>query len=983
MKNLTKLVFGFICFYSLLATAQSQMYTVENWIGTSYIGNGWFTYDIKDVNASDGAIKISNTTSFLLSPQYASSIRTVAIKVKCSKSYPSRQLTVSPFIDNKENEERNVLISSLEEENEYEIVKVSFDPSENITAFRLSLSNVSSPAVGEWTISQIFVFYGTAEENEESIIPTIVNHVKTPANLHVTDFSTTSLSLAADKTAKAVGYRFTLIPYSIANSFEYIEAFPSTPEMSSESGWTRNPASSSSYKTYTGAATSDGDAKALKVEGVDVEFISPVCQANITEYSFMYKNGTSNIDGISNTLSVYGRVGADSEWEELLPEFAFVKDTAKHYITNTISSTRNIKQIKIVHKGGEAPSKTISFDTLRIASAGEKNAEEAITVETIEPSYNFTNLATKQYEFKVQALADPSNTHYIDSEWSHPDSIDLAWANIEIKKPEGVTVSSSGEKLTITWNAVANAEYYLVDVYVPGYPPVYVTQNVEMVSTKLTITVPELGEYTSSVTAYGPFGKVKGETSSTTSEVKISKVEGLEIKEMTPESFIAKWDDVAFAEGYEVKVFELSGNAEVFKTDYSNMPEILKDDANNSWEMAQYFYDGSGTFNSSRITFQHPSTWIASCEYKDIITKVDYSFYYAGTPNESFGTDTMLLEGFADGEWKKIEENTVTQTKQSFSTAIEKSSGITKIRFTLNTTGSPFASRNIAFGSVNITCGEVTEALVRSGRTTLPSYSADSLTTDGRYKLVVAPIPSIDPSLTSEIPLIDLSSAHPLELKALELKDLDGGLYSQNFSAISSITKESSASTISLPYWQMTRGGESIEKIKFSKLGGNPSASGIYACCDAALSENSYALGSLASSTIEAIYGLAFTNNCETAIKDINISFKSMQRTFKNGEKSLTLEYLVTKDSLAITTQGNWNVIEIPVTAPFTTTTRGDRNFYEQTISASLENINIPQGSIFILRWRDIPSANNPLTSIDDLVIEYTFKPIPTSIFLK
>jgi hypothetical protein len=928
-------------------------------------------------------VKLGNLTSFLLSPQYSSSIRCIALKVKCSNTSPSRQLTISPFINGIEEKEKSVHVSSLEAEKEYEIVKFYFPSSDNITAFRISLTNASSPAVGEWTVSQIFVFYGATQENEESIIPVIVNNIQTPANLHVTDFSTTSLSLASEASQKAVGYRFTLIPYSVANAFEHIETFSSTPEMSSESGWTRNPASSTSYKTYTSAATSDGDAKALKVEGIDVEFISPVCQANITEYSFMYKNGTSNIDGISNTLSVYGRTQTDGEWEEILPEFAFVKDTSKHYITNVISSTRNIRQIKIVHKGGANPSKTISFDTLRIASEGEKTPSEPITVESEEPIYTFTGLATKWYEFKVQALADPSNPRYINSEWSIPDTIDLAWANIEIEKPGNITLSSVGEKLTISWDAVANAEYYLVDVFVPGYPPVYVTQNVETVSTKLTITVPELGEYTSSVTAYGPFGKVKGEASSTTGEIKMSKVEGLEIKEMTPESFTAKWDDVAFAEGYEVKVFELSGKAEMFKTDYSNMPEILKDNANNSWEMAQYFYDGSGTFNSSRITFQHPSTWIASCEYKDNITKVDYSFYYAGTPNENFGTDTMLLEGFANGEWKKIEENTVTQTKQSFSTAIAKSLGVTKIRFTLNTTGSPYASRNIAFGSVNITCGEVVETLVRSSRIALSTYTADSLTLDGKYKLAVSPIPSIDSSLTAEIPLIDLSSAHPIELKALELKDLDGGLYSQNFSALSSITKETDASSISLPYWQMTRGGETVEKIKFSKLGGNPSASGIYACCDAALSEESYALGSLASSTIEAIYGLAFTNNCESAVKDITISFKALQRTFKNGEKSLALEYLVTKDSLAITTQGNWNAIEIPVTAPFTATTRGDRNFYEQTISASLENINVPAGSILILRWRDTPSANNPLTSIDDLVIEYTFKPIPTSIILK
>jgi hypothetical protein len=983
MKNLTRLVLGLILSFSLTLKAESQSYTIDTWTGTAYIGNGWFSYEIKDINKTDGAIKLSNTIAFLLSPQYTSPIRTIALKVKCSKASPSRQLTISPFIDNAENKERNILISSLEADNEYEIVKVTFNPSENVTAFRLSLSNVTSPSTGEWTISQIFVFYSTPEENEESIIPTIVNPVKTPANLHIVDFSATSLSIAADTVEKAIGYKFSLTPYDVANIFEYIEAFTSTPQMSATSGWTRNPADSSSFDTYTGGTTTDGDSKALKVEGVDVEFISPISKGNISEYSFMYRNGTSATDGLSNTIAVYGRTSSDSNWEVLLPEFAFVENTSKHYITNTIDSALNIKQIKIVHKAGSNPSKTISFDTLRIASEGEKTASDPIIVESNTPSYNFTNLETKWYDIKVQAIADTSNTHYIDSEWSESDSIDLHWANLEILPPSGLTISSAGEKLTISWDPVANAEHYSVDVFVPGYPPIYVTQNVETVSTKITIVVPELGEYAASVTAYGPFGKVKGNMSTLTTEVKMGKVENLAIKEISPESFTATWSQVAFAEGYEVKVLELSGNATIFNTDYSSMPEVLKDNANNTWEMAQYFYDGSGTFNSSRITFQHPTTWIASCEYQEEVTKVEYSFYYGGTPTDDFGEDTFLLEGLINGTWEKIEENIVTPTKQSFSTVIPKSKGIKKVRFTLNSTGSPFASRNIAFGKVNVTCGEITENEVRSTKTSATTYSADSLTSDGRFKLIVSPLPSNDDSLSATIALIDLSTAHPTDLMAIEMRSLNDGIYTQDFSALSAITKESPITTFSLPYWQMIRSGDTIEKIKFSKLGGNPSASGIYACCDDALEGNSYALGSLASTSIETMYGLAFLNDYETAVKDFSISFKSMQRTFKNDVKSLALEYLITNEVVSIASKGAWRSIEIPVTSPFTTQTREDRAFYEQEISAFLSDINIPVNGVLLLRWRDIPSPNNPLTCIDDLVIKYTFKPLPTSIILK
>ena len=983
MCCLHKPVLILICSMAISAFAASQSLTIDNPPETAYIGNGWFAYEIKASNPPSDGAKLGNTSSFLLSPQYPSPIRCVALKAKCSKTSPTRHLAISPFVNGIENTDGTFSVSSTEAEDEFEIVKIQFDPSGNVTAFRIFLENAGSPANGEWTISRIFVFYGDAEEDEESIIPQIVNAIKTPENLRVTDFSSTSLSIAADPVDKAFGYRFSLIPYEIKNKFEYVETFAATPEMSQTSGWSRDPATSSSYGTYTGAATTDGDLKALNVKGIDVDFVSPLSETAIREYSFMYKNGTSNTAGLGNTICVYGRTGTDGDWEILLREFAFVVDTSKHYVTNSVDPAKGIKQIKISHRAGTSPSKTISFDSLRIASEGEKTASGEIAKETETPECEFTGLAGGWYEFKVQALADPSNARYSDSAWSLPDSIDLAWANIEIPKTEGVTLLPSGEKLTVSWDAVENAEFYLVDVYVPGYPPVYVTQGVETVSTKLVITVPELGEYAAAVTACGPFGKVKGETSSAATEVKMGKTENLRISEMTTESFVAEWDKVAFAEGYEVKIHELSGNASVFTSDYSGMPETLKDSANNVWEMAQYFYGGSGTFNSSRITFNYPDTWIATSRYAEPVTRVEYSFRYAGTPAAAFGTDTILLEGFAAGQWTAIAENAVTAEDQTFSVSPKADSGFSKIRFTLKSTGSPYAVRNIAFGKVSVTCGEVTEKEIRSGKTVETRYSADSLPSDGRFKITVTPLPATGENLASTISPIDLSSARPAVVTGLELSGLENDTYTQNFSALSQISKESDVSSFSLPFWQMFRNGEAATKIKFSKLGGNPTASGIYACCDASLTAESYSLGSLASSTIETIYGIAFTNDCESSVQSFSVSFKAMQRSFKNAGKTLKLEYLATDKMTGIASPGDWKEIEIPATAPYTAENRGEKTFHVQEIAATVADVDIPAGGVLAIRWRDVASPANPLTSIDDVTVQFAFKPLPTNIFIK
>ena len=810
-------------------------YSIDGWKGTAYVGNGWFAYSVKP--SDDGAVKLDNYTSFLLSPQYASPVRKLALKVRCSSVNPTRRLMIGVLVDGKEDEAEKVSVATPETAGEYGIVKISWESAKNVTAVRLYLDSGGTPASGEWTLSHIYVFYGSESENEESAIEQVVNPLAVPENLTVADFSVTSLALAADGVANASGYRFALAPFSESGRFEHVETFVSTPEMSSDSGWTREAGENAKFEAYTGAATTDGDLKALKIEKGDAAFISPVCDGAITEYSLMYRNGTSDVSGKSNQLAVYGRKDESSEWTEILPPSAFVTDTSKHYLTNAVDSALGIRQLKVLFTAGEHPSATISVDSLRVASAGVRTYGQAIEADTDEPRFSFTALERCRYEFKVKALAGSGNVRYADSGWSAAEEIDLAWADLELSAPEGVSVDVSGDKMIIEWDEVSGAEYYLVDVFMPGEIEVCVVKGARTSATSLTVEVPKTGEYAVRVTACGPYGKSVSTAGVAGTEVKPGAVSGLKVTEMTPNTLSVSWSGAAFAEGYRVTLYELTG--------------------------------------------------------------------------------------------------------------------------------------------------ENAEAEVRSVSLTECIYVATDLTEGGKYRVKITPLPSGAGELSASTDIIDLSGAIPRKPEPFAMHMLDNGVYRQSFDSLSTVTKATAAKDIDLPYWQFYHADEPVETLRFSALGGKPTAGGVYVCSDAAKTAGSYGIGSLSSKESGCAYGLVMTNDRATAMNGFSVSFKVRQRTFKASEKSLALEYLISSEAVTMVSDGDWQALEIPVAAPKTEATCGGLSEYVQDISVTAAGIEVRPGEMIAFRWRDPAMANSPLTNIDDVCIACTFDPAPMLIKVK
>lgn len=963
--------------------AETGDYPVSDWSGTAYVEGGWFVYAVKPAVEGGAAVKLDNLTSFLLSPRYPAPIRAVALKVKCNTATPTRHLAVGALVDGIESEAETILIDSVAAAQEYEIVKLTWDASRNVTALRVHLQSAGSPAAGEWTLAHFYVFYGDAAEDEMSVIEKIVNPLAVPENLTASDFSSTSLTLTADAVANAASYCFSLTPFTVEGGFEHVETFADAPDMSAGSGWTQQAAEGVSFGSYAAAATSDGDKAAIKLGKEDVDFLSPLCQDPITEYSFMYRNGTSAVEGKSNRLAVYGRTGEEAAWTELLAPFAFVEDTAKHHLTNRLDAARGIRQVKISYFAGETPSETISLDTLRVANERVKTYGMPMVREETACRCEWSGLPQGRYAFKVQARPDPANERYAPSDWSAEREIDLAWAALELSAPQGVTAVPDGARLKITWEAVEKAEYYLVDVSVPGYPPVSIVQGQRETGTSATVAVPELGEYDVAVTACGPFGKAVSAAGAVKADVALGRVAGLKVTELTPVSLAVAWDEVAFAEGYQVTLLALSGEAAVYESDYSRMPDALADAAGNAWTKEDWM---AAPYSGARLRFDYVGEWIETCDYALPVRNVAYSLDYNGVKKAEYGTDRIRLEALTAEGWREIRTDDVKEEVQSVTCAFPEASGVRRLRFTVcNEGGNPRLPRGIALGKIVITCGEVTESVVRTARATPEerTYAADALTEGGRYRVRVAPLPSEGADLSAETDVIDLSEAVERVIGAVSLRSLENGVYAQSFDALAAVTKAVPFKDLAFPYWQMCYGGETVETVRFSALGGNPSSGGVYVCCDAQKTLASYGLGSLATKTTESVYGLVFSNDCATALADFSLSFTARQRTFKAAPKSLALEYLVTNEWVSVAAEGAWRPLDIPVTAPYTEATRGDRTEYAQEIALDAVPAAVPPGSVLAIRWRDPAMTGGPLTNIDEVRFTAAFVPAPTLLLMR
>lgn len=135
-------------------------------------------------------------------------------------------------------------------------------------------------------------------------LPALASQLSAPGNLHVADFSATTLSLSADEVPGAIGYAFKLERLDGVPETEIRENFASAPSLSAR-GWTLS-SSNAKLEHYEASGyydSSTGDQRALKIDKqssvgeVTVEIETPVCTAAIHTCSFVCRAGSRKSDG--------------------------------------------------------------------------------------------------------------------------------------------------------------------------------------------------------------------------------------------------------------------------------------------------------------------------------------------------------------------------------------------------------------------------------------------------------------------------------------------------------------------------------------------------------------------------------------------------------------------------------------------------------------------------------------------------------------
>jgi hypothetical protein len=320
--------------------------------------------------------------------------------------------------------------------------------------------------------------------------------------------------------------------------------------------------------------------------------------------------------------------------------------------------------------------------------------------------------------------------------------------------------------------------------------------------------------------------------------------------------------------------------------------------------------------------------------------------------------------------------------RQNIALEIPYSLGIRRLRFRfLFSDPDPTHDPLVEFGVVSVHCGEETRTEVASLRTDKSSATVGSLPQDGAFVVEVAPLPSEGDGLSSLSDRVDLSLMKPRDIVPVCISDFAGGAYLQDFDVLAAVSKETSLKELSLGEWQMYKGDDSADTLKFTATG-KATAGGVYAIASGS-DGASRALATLATSSFGCSFGIAFTNDLQTAVELPKLSFTAVQRSFKSAPKSYVLEYLVAGGEFGIDAQGEWKVVEIPVTAPLTAETCGDTAELRQTVGPLELAAEIPPGGTLILRWRDVKGASSPMMGVDDVRFECSAKPRSLTLILR
>lgn len=211
----------------------------------------------------------------------------------------------------------------------------------------------------------------------------------------------------------------------------------------------------------------------------------------------------------------------------------------------------------------------------------------------------------------------------------------------------------------------------------------------------------------------------------------------------------------------------------------------------------------------------------------------------------------------------------------------------------------------------------------------------------------------------------------PLSLRAQVSLSKINTPYTQNFDSMA----RTGASTVMPKGWAYIKSNMSDPQYMTGK--GDSSKADIYSYGATGFASRNRALGSISDGSNQMAFGASFKNNTGYTIGYLVISFTTEQWRLGatgRGADSTVFDYSTTADSLSFSDAGWTRIDGLDLISPVTSGTVGPLNgttkLNQSTVSFKIDNLKIPAGATFRIRWKDIAVAgNNDGLAIDNFSI--------------
>ena len=241
--------------------------------------------------------------------------------------------------------------------------------------------------------------------------------------------------------------------------------------------------------------------------------------------------------------------------------------------------------------------------------------------------------------------------------------------------------------------------------------------------------------------------------------------------------------------------------------------------------------------------------------------------------------------------------------------------------------------------------------------------------------------------LSAGMQLLTFAVVRLPSFRAFPFSGLSGNSYGQDFDSLAAITATSGGKEwlngTTIPCWQAWKGDSEVVSLNYN--GGKIRTGGLYALA-ANQKDGQRAFGGYSSKDAPITWGMAFTNDTDTALGLVGVSYSAQQWGFSNtNEHSLSFACLVTNrmDWIANFSDG-WRSCCDTMAKRF-----GEDDAHPVPVTTLVEyspesTLRVEPGEVLLFRWSVNPPTGgySALMAIDDLVVTFARDARPFTIHL-